>query len=408
MAPIRPPNPLLLALALTCVAGAAQAQTITIDSTPQRSTGEEHTFSAEKRYWISNADCVANDTLTFEDVTITNPSGNLEVWASDTGKTCDDQVSRAGTSAVCSLVYVADAETHQNVVIRAQDIARRAFGENAQNQGTAADCSTAKSIGSAGLGITLHFQLTEGTTAQTLGTFATGLDLVGPAAAEDISSAPQESKVKVSWSIEDQDDWAGYVIYCATKQGALGAGGAGGASPIAPGFRPLALGDAGAAGAAPGTAGATSSGGTSSTGTGGSTAAAGATGTGSTASGTVNSECDYGFLVPGQIPDETYRCGGDSSDELSTKGVATGLTNGTSYQVAVAGVDQFGNVGPLSSVECGTPAEVDTFFERYRAAGGTAGGGFCALAMTRTPGPLLLLSGAALLFAARRRRRPNG
>jgi hypothetical protein len=64
----------------------------------------------------------------------------------------------------------------------------------------------------------------------------------------------------------------------------------------------------------------------------------------------------------------------------------TGLRNGTSYAIAVAAVDTYGNSGPLSSpVACATPQLTDDFWGAYRRAGGGAGGGFCALEAVGLP-----------------------
>jgi len=63
----------------------------------------------------------------------------------------------------------------------------------------------------------------------------------------------------------------------------------------------------------------------------------------------------------------------------TTNGADTisGLTNGTSYAVAVAAFDQFGNTGTLSSVACSTPQPIDDFWKVYGQNG--AGAGSCTL-----------------------------
>jgi hypothetical protein len=86
----------------------------------------------------------------------------------------------------------------------------------------------------------------------------------------------------------------------------------------------------------------------------------------------------------------------------------TNLTNGATYNVAVAAVDASGNVGPQSSVVCDMPAPVNDFYKIYRMDGGRAGGGFCALEAVGAPGgaPIVSLGigGAALALARRRKR----
>jgi hypothetical protein len=85
----------------------------------------------------------------------------------------------------------------------------------------------------------------------------------------------------------------------------------------------------------------------------------------------------------------------------------TGLINGLQYNIAIAGVDALGNVGPLSTLQCGTPQPVDDFWKKYREAGGQAGGGFCALEAAGAPaGSAALFGGmASVVVAAWRRRR---
>ena len=66
---------------------------------------------------------------------------------------------------------------------------------------------------------------------------------------------------------------------------------------------------------------------------------------------------------------------GESSAGYTVKG----LTNGVNYNVSVAAVDNFGNIGPLAPQGCQVPQPVTDFFEAYRGAGGLAGGGICSI-----------------------------
>ena len=96
------------------------------------------------------------------------------------------------------------------------------------------------------------------------------------------------------------------------------------------------------------------------------------------------------------------------SGQTNSTFMITGLKNGATYNVAVAAVDNSGNVGPPSVQGCGKPAPVDDFWKIYREDGGKAGG-FCALEAVGSPaGSMLTLVGAGSLVAAavgRRRRR---
>ncbi len=106
-------------------------------------------------------------------------------------------------------------------------------------------------------------------------------------------------------------------------------------------------------------------------------------------------------LIPG-----AYLCG--QGDVTSSKITITGLRDGTKYNVAVAGRDAVGNVGPLSNVVCDSPTPVDDFWDAYKAAGGKAGGTFCALEGAGMPAGTavfaLSMVGVALTLARRRRR----
>ncbi|MEO7033762.1 MAG: hypothetical protein ABI548_07760 [Polyangiaceae bacterium] len=109
-------------------------------------------------------------------------------------------------------------------------------------------------------------------------------------------------------------------------------------------------------------------------------------------------------LVQGNDPptDSKYLCGG--GQHSSTKANATGLVNNVPYNVAVAAVDTYENVGPLSSLSCAVPQPISGFYKAYQDAGGTAGGGFCSFSTKREPFILLAIFGLATGLVLRRRR----
>jgi hypothetical protein len=96
----------------------------------------------------------------------------------------------------------------------------------------------------------------------------------------------------------------------------------------------------------------------------------------------MTNDCGQGLLVPGAYPDlssgKVFACGSVNS-KSATGGDVDGLTNDIPYAVAVAGVDDIGNPGPMSNVACGIPKHTNQFYSAYRDAGGKGGGGFCAL-----------------------------
>jgi len=109
-------------------------------------------------------------------------------------------------------------------------------------------------------------------------------------------------------------------------------------------------------------------------------------------------------LVAGNDPPTgtKYRCG--SGQKTSQTANATGLINNVPYNVAVAAVDIYENVGPLSQLACEVPQPITGFYKAYRDAGGTAGGGFCSFSTKREPLILIALFGLAFGLVLRRRR----
>jgi hypothetical protein len=91
----------------------------------------------------------------------------------------------------------------------------------------------------------------------------------------------------------------------------------------------------------------------------------------------------------------------------STSSRITGFANGYAYNVAIAAVDNAGNVSPRSKVRCGVPNPVDGFWDSYRGAGGAAGGGYCSVYGVGMPfgagATALVVLSAAIGFFRRRK-----
>jgi hypothetical protein len=109
---------------------------------------------------------------------------------------------------------------------------------------------------------------------------------------------------------------------------------------------------------------------------------------------------DPGYIcLPNQQP-----AGGPTTTSLT----CPGLVNGTTYTVAVAGIDSFGNTGPLSTPDCQMPMAVTDFWNEYRDDGGQAGGGFCNVRDLRSPAtaaPVIVFGVWAALATVRRRKK---
>jgi MYXO-CTERM domain-containing protein len=124
---------------------------------------------------------------------------------------------------------------------------------------------------------------------------------------------------------------------------------------------------------------------------------------------------DGGAIVPDNAFNTKYQCGsltGNTGSALIAESVGGApLQNFKAYAVAIAAIDQFGNVGPLSSVFCETPEPTTDFWESYKNAGGGAGGGFCSVEGAGLPvGSVAVLGvfGMAAIGTLRRRRREAG
>ena len=118
--------------------------------------------------------------------------------------------------------------------------------------------------------------------------------------------------------------------------------------------------------------------------------------------------CESTYLFPDAIP------GADIPDDVktntagqnATEGEVSGLTNDQNYACAIAALDSYGNLGKLSELACGAPKPVNGYYKSYRAAGGTAGGGFCSFGReVNSAAPPLVLAAVGALAARRRRRR---
>ena len=321
----------------------AAAQTITLNPTGIDRKVELRPDSQQK-YSINRADCLADDVFTFS-ADIADFTGlALQVWV---GSDCATKTQRE-TGGSCWLVYDAGpVQTPVSIAVRAQDIVslhKPGTTPNGPNTGTAEDCDNQTSP--APQNITLSFMFVDTTTNEVAGTgatYETAFDLVGPGAPTEVSAGVGEERLVVDWNQPDAETITGYRLYCVES----GAGADGGA-------------DGGV--------------------------------------------CNAGALMPGSTPDESLRCG---SVGASSSGTASGLTNGVTYAVAVAGVDVVGNVGTLSEVACGTPAEVDNFYESYRRAGGKGGDGYCSTQNRPSPFGLSIVGVGFFALALRRRRRSN-
>jgi hypothetical protein len=437
-------RPLVVAFACVLIPVSAHAQTITLPlagtihrDQPIRPTGQQP-------YWVSRADCLAQDNLYFT-VTLSGYNGlTLQVWAAG-GVDCTPVEQRQGPAAQCWNVYSAAANTQITTVkIKATDIVARVL-PGTTPPSTSLDTLCTGTTPPKGQQLSLMFLFVQAG-ATIVGTPQTwkdiGYDITPPAPPTNIKAEPGETRLHMSWTQNQDGDTFQYRFYCDPPPGSVlpdgglkplnafrwgtisqaqvsdggasgfgGSFGTGGSFANAGGLTGFggitASGGSGGfsgAGGTAGAAGAVSSGGAGGTSSGGSTGAGGDT----TASCNASS-----VLLPGidpTFPDslDAYICGTVGGLGISTGTTVEHLVNNVQYSVAMGAVDQVGNVGVLSPAVCATPAEVTDFFELYRGVGGKGGGGICSL--SRMPNRMAggILSAAGLLAfggAVRRARR---
>ncbi|XXX80052.1 hypothetical protein WMF30_14885 [Sorangium sp. So ce134] len=370
------------ALAAAALAGGARRAdaTVTISTDVER-TGVERR-DAENPLWISREDCLTDNDLHFT-VTLTgfSTSQALEVWVSES-QDCT-LYSNRDTGTRCRKVWEGSPlDDTMEVTLSAKRIAEELGAPNCE--------STRASTGA--VPVVMYFMRLESNDQDGPDHAkweTTKMDLQGPKPPTGVEAHPGDGRLLVDFDQNEDEDVEGYYLYCEGEgQASAGAGEAG-------------------AGGGDGGAGAT---------TGGSDGGAGATsgGSGGGPTGGGSSGCGASRLVPGEVPDTALRCGkvGKASrGEAAKFESGEALANGKSYVVGVAAYDLVGNAGPLSELSCATPVDVDGFFEKYREAGGKAGGGFCSVegpvgAGRWVSAPLgVIVAGAALGLWRRSRRR---
>ncbi|WP_437817453.1 hypothetical protein [Sorangium sp. So ce1078] len=327
------PRLVAAALAAAALAGGARRAdaTVTISADVERTLVERP--DAQNPLWISREDCLTDNDLHFT-ITLSgfSTSQTLAVWVSES-QDCT-LYSNRDTGTRCRQVWAeSNLDDTMEITLSAKAIAEALGAEGCE--------STRTSTGAVPVAMYfMRFESLDQDGPDHAKWETTKMDLQGPNPPTEIEAHPGDGRLLVDFKQNEDEDVEGYYLYCD------GAG------------QPSA--DASGAGAGGGDGGAGATGG----GSGG-----GATGDGS-------SGCQAAGLVPGEVPDTAKRCG---KVGRANRGEALDLDNGTSYVVGVAAYDLVGNAGPLSELSCATPVDVDGFFEKYREAGGKAGGGFCSV-----------------------------
>jgi hypothetical protein len=342
---------------------------------------------------VNGADCYGIDNKGIEYVfpilvpDETMPTAHhIEVWAG--GADCSPLTSRTGTTAVCWPVRERTFPPNtvvQYINVRAQDIVSNIPATMKPLTYTAAT-STACSATTAMANVTVYFLLLDGT-SNPIGTAAAWpmkIKLVGPAAPDPISADGLSESIAVHWTASTDPDHTGYRIFVDSGSGTSEGGTT---MSDASGTPVTTCADGGVDDS-------------------GDAADGGCTTTivYDNEGGTTNAACGSGQLSGGTIPVNLTAAA--QAGKTDTNANVTGLSNGATYAVAVATVDSYDNVGPLSNPVCVSPAPVVDFWTRYKGAGGAAGGGVCSLEAPGAPiGGTTLTVGMAIAAIAFLRRR---
>lgn len=372
---------LLLTVAL-CLSGETARAQSGLKPTIQRIdttqiTREQPLREANKLpYWVSRADCLADDVITFRIQVTTPNTDNFEVWAGPND--CSQTVQRQGDQASCWLVYSSGlTRSPADVPIHARDLAAQNTPVDGATgvAGTESDCNTQKHLT---IGLYFMYINDSGQISSNVIQFSgTGVDLEGPPTPEITDVLPSDTRLIVNWNTTNATEFAGYRIYC-EKVASTATSGSGLTLLDGAVVDAAALPDGSSTGANPLDAAALP------IGDGGSSLdASNQTGD---AGGSTSNGCGGTQLIEGQLPSSKLLCGEESA-YTATTGYAKKLKNGQAYAIGITAVDNLGNESVLSNVECNSPREVYTFFEDYRQAGGGGGGGFCALARPNPRSP---------------------
>lgn len=390
---------LLLATWIVACASVAEAQNLTLLNPDREGPLYDQGFS----FWIARSDCEDEEKFEFP-YTASNLAGvqTFEVWLGE-GANCALNAERASLGNCVRVKGSLNPIAMGTVELTAKEIADAVAGvegciDSRTNSGPHAT--------------QLYFILQRNSGADTpVEDFViwsdTQVDLLGPGSPSGLTFTAADSAVIVEFDAPAGTvDVRGYQTYCYPRPlpesseedagpqgpapgGAGGLGGTGGAG---------GAGGAGTGGA--GTGGAAGNGGSA-------VASGGEGGAGGSGGAAPAPTCDAGLMVAGEPPPEGYECG-DLIDGV--KGTIVNLENNKTYAFAVAGRDNLGNPGVLSSISCVTPVNVEDFFENYREAGGQGGcvGGCATSTGGARVGWLGLLGLAALALRRRVRSTPVG
>jgi hypothetical protein len=333
-------------------------------------------FRQSREMWINYEECVANDVFTFP--LQTNDTGPLlEVWAGNSN--CAELRSSNDREQCWIVASVPANEDTFNVYVPVRNmVARRLNIDSPPENLPASVCDESRNP--SGEKFTLYFILQEG--GRSVGSMSwdappegLGFDMVGPSPPRTISVGVGERQLTIGIDdVPEEEDRERFEAFCVPEG-------------------TMALPEEGEADAG-------------TTDAGGDAAVSAASSAGVDAGGgAAPGGCYSPIIRSGVRPPLGFSCG--EAGETSTRLRTSRLTNNITYAVGVSGQDAVGNAGVLSELQCGTPIELDDFYEVYSRNGGLGGGGFCALPrVPRAPSqaPFFVLGGLVALLGWRRAR----
>lgn len=356
----------LAASASMLVATAAFAQTATITTSgitrkTKSGTVVNPRFVIDgKTPGLSRQDCL--DDLVYDIPLVMSglpTSYTLQAWA---GSDCATLTSRTGANPTCwpLLGSGISVGASVNVKIRMQDIVAQMNTGTTRvvtySPATSSVCTSQTALGSGATSLGVSFLWIDGGSGNSMGTGATytiSVKLFGPDAPTNLAAGSGGGLLKLTWTAPpNQKDLLGYRIYT------LASGGDGGATDA-----------------------------TTTTCDEGGVIDGGLDDSGDATTITVDASCTTTPVTstcPGTI--DTTKVTPTEVGGTVGGGTVSGLADGQSYTVAVAGYDSYGNSGTLSNSICATPQDTIDFWDNYRNSGGTAGGGYCASGPTGSAG----------------------
>ncbi|RYE84767.1 MAG: hypothetical protein EOO75_17725, partial [Myxococcales bacterium] len=202
----------------------AQAQTITLTETSvRRSEGfRDSTSTADSIYWISQADCQADDKFIFP-VVLSGFSSDVsvEVWAGESGVDCSNVDNRTTATQKCwkvSATYNPSQGFTPEIVVPARTILARDLTNAAASATPGADVCTNSTYSDSrnGVPIVLSFLPIQGVSSSIAGIAFTKvrIDLGGPDAPAKLELGVGENRLSLSWGQVTTGDITGYQFFC--------------------------------------------------------------------------------------------------------------------------------------------------------------------------------------------------